>query len=54
VPSPDNKWIAFTELFKVYIAPMPAPGQAIGFSADTKAFPVARHGGRKNYHYPKI
>jgi len=42
VPSPDNKWIAFTELFKVYIAPMPAPGQAIGFSADTKAFPVAQ------------
>jgi len=42
VPSPDNKWIAFTELFKVYIAPMPAPGQAIGLSADTKAFPVAQ------------
>jgi|GEM_PF-4914101 len=22
-PSPDNKWVAFTELYKVYIAPMP-------------------------------
>lgn len=42
VPSPDNKWIAFTELFKVYIAPMPAPGQPIGLSAKTKAFPVAQ------------
>jgi len=42
VPSPDNKWIAFSELFKVYIAPMPAPGQPIGLSADTKAFPIAQ------------
>ncbi|MFT4667275.1 MAG: imidazolonepropionase-like amidohydrolase/Tol biopolymer transport system component [Polaribacter sp.] len=42
VPSPDNKWIAFTEMFKVYVAPMPKPGQAIGLSADTKAIPVAQ------------
>ncbi|MDX1942323.1 MAG: amidohydrolase family protein [Saprospiraceae bacterium] len=41
-PSPDNKWVAFTELFKVYIAPMPLPGQAVGLSANTKAIPVAQ------------
>ncbi len=41
-PSPDNKWIAFTDLYKVYIAPMPLPGQPIGLSPDTKAVPVAQ------------
>ena len=40
VPSPDNKWIAFTELFKVYVAPMPATGNAIDLSAKTDAIPV--------------
>jgi imidazolonepropionase-like amidohydrolase/Tol biopolymer transport system component len=42
VPSPDNLWIAFTELHKVYVAPMPATGQPIGISAKTKAVPVAQ------------
>lgn len=42
VPSPDNRWIAFTELYKVYVAPMPMPGQSIGLSANTKAVPVAQ------------
>ncbi|MEM9921383.1 MAG: amidohydrolase family protein [Bacteroidota bacterium] len=42
VPSPDNKWVAFSELFKVYIAPMPQTGQPFGLSADTKAVPVAQ------------
>lgn len=41
-PSPDNKWIAFTDLYKVYIAPMPLPGQAIGLSSTTKAVPIAQ------------
>lgn len=41
-PSPDNKWVAFTELYKVYIAPMPQAGQAVGLSANTKAVPVAQ------------
>ncbi len=40
VVSPDNKWVAFNELFKVYIAPMPEAGTAIALSADTKAIPV--------------
>ncbi|OHX65394.1 amidohydrolase family protein [Flammeovirga pacifica] len=42
VPSPDNKWIAFTELFKVYIAPMPLTGKPIDLSSSTKAVPVAQ------------
>lgn len=42
VPSPDNKWVAFIELFKVYIAPMPQTGQAFGLAANTKAVPVAQ------------
>ncbi len=42
VPSPDNKWIAFTELHKAYIAPMPSIGQAIGLSANTKMVPVSQ------------
>ena len=42
VASPDNKWIAFTELYKVYIAPMPKTGQPVGLSAKTKAVPVAQ------------
>ncbi|AZQ62090.1 amidohydrolase [Flammeovirga pectinis] len=42
VPSPDNKWIAFTELFKVYIAPMPKTGKPIDLSSSTKAIPVAQ------------
>ncbi len=44
VPSPDDKWIAFSELYKVYIAPMPKTGKPIGLTADTKAFPVAKVG----------
>jgi len=40
VPSPDNKWIAFNELFKVYIAPMPLTGTEIDLNKDTKAIPV--------------
>ncbi|WP_069133395.1 amidohydrolase family protein [Rhodohalobacter halophilus] len=39
-PSPDNKWIAFTELYKVYIAPMPKVGSEITLSSNTRAIPV--------------
>jgi imidazolonepropionase-like amidohydrolase/Tol biopolymer transport system component len=39
--SPDNDWIAFSELYKVYVAPFPKTGKTIGLSSDTKAVPVA-------------
>ncbi|MDX2134708.1 MAG: amidohydrolase family protein [Saprospiraceae bacterium] len=40
-PSPDGRWMAFTELHKAYVCAMPAPGQTVDLSADTKAFPVS-------------
>jgi imidazolonepropionase-like amidohydrolase/Tol biopolymer transport system component len=43
VPSPDNKWIAFTELFQVYIIPMAPPGRvAAELNHETEAVPVAK------------
>jgi imidazolonepropionase-like amidohydrolase/Tol biopolymer transport system component len=39
--SPDNQWVAFSELYKVYIAPFSKTGKPIGLSSDTKAIPVA-------------
>jgi Tol biopolymer transport system component/imidazolonepropionase-like amidohydrolase len=42
VPSPDNKWVAWSELYKVYIAPLPLTGKPVGLSADTKAVPIAQ------------
>ncbi|MEO6760011.1 MAG: amidohydrolase, partial [Saprospiraceae bacterium] len=41
-PSPDGKWLAFSELHKVYVCPMPMAGQAVDLSADTKTIPVAQ------------
>ncbi len=41
-PSPDGKWLAFTELHKGYVCAMPAPGQTVDLSAETKAFPVSQ------------
>jgi imidazolonepropionase-like amidohydrolase/Tol biopolymer transport system component len=40
--SPDNQWIAWSELFKVYVAPFPKTGKTVGISASTKAVPVAQ------------
>ncbi len=39
-PSPDNEWVAFHELYKVYIAPMPKVGSDIDLHANTRAIPV--------------
>jgi imidazolonepropionase-like amidohydrolase/Tol biopolymer transport system component len=41
VPSPDNKWIAFNELHKAYVAVFPESGNSIDLSASTTAVPVA-------------
>ena len=40
--SPDGKWVAFTELFNAYVAPMVHTGKAVELSRETKAVPVAR------------
>ncbi|MCG3153577.1 MAG: Protein TolB [bacterium] len=40
--SPDERWVAFTELYNAYIAPFPQTGGAIDLSNGTKAVPVKR------------
>ncbi len=40
--SPDNNWVAWSELFKVYVAPFPKTGKKIGLTHKTKAVPVAQ------------
>ncbi|HEV7231804.1 MAG TPA: amidohydrolase family protein, partial [Bacteroidia bacterium] len=42
VPSPDNKWIAFTELFQVYIAPIIPSGRTAELSHESEANPIAK------------
>lgn len=40
--SPDGKWVAFTELFNAYVAPLPETGASIELSKDSTALPVTR------------
>ncbi len=40
--SPDNQWVAWSELFKVYVAPFPKTGKKVGLTSGTKAVPVAQ------------
>jgi Tol biopolymer transport system component/imidazolonepropionase-like amidohydrolase len=40
--SPDRRFVAFTELFNAFVAPLPETGGAIELSKDSKAIPVAR------------
>jgi imidazolonepropionase-like amidohydrolase/Tol biopolymer transport system component len=39
-PSPDGKWMAFTELFNCYLTPMVSTGSAQDLSAANKAIPL--------------
>jgi len=41
-PSPDGKWMAFTELFNAYITPMVTAGTALDLSSGNKAIPLAK------------
>ncbi len=41
-PSPDGKWMAFTELFNCYITPMIATGSVQDLSAGNKAIPLTK------------
>lgn len=53
VPSPDNNWVAYRELYKVYVAAMPGTGKAVDLSAGIKSVPfaqVARDAGN-NVHW---
>jgi len=40
VPSPDNNWIAFTNLHKVFVAPLTMIGQPIDLDNNSKSVPV--------------
>ncbi|WP_341224515.1 amidohydrolase family protein [uncultured Arcticibacterium sp.] len=42
LPSPDEKWVAFTNYFKVYIAAMPLTGQTLEIDNNTKSLPIAQ------------
>ncbi|MEZ2413675.1 amidohydrolase family protein [Muriicola sp. E247] len=42
VPSPDNKWIAFTTLHKAYIAPLLLPGKEIDLDNKATLVPVSQ------------
>ncbi len=41
VPSPDNQWVAFIHLHKVYVAPLPMSGQTLDIDASAKVVPVS-------------
>ncbi len=41
-PSPDGKWMAFTELFNCYLTPMVNTGTAQDLSASNKAIPLSK------------
>lgn len=38
--SPDEKWVAFVDLFKVYVAALPQSGKTIDLGSGTTDFPV--------------
>jgi imidazolonepropionase-like amidohydrolase/Tol biopolymer transport system component len=42
IPSPDNKWVAFTNLYKVYIAAMPKTGQVLELNGKSTEVPVSQ------------
>jgi imidazolonepropionase-like amidohydrolase/Tol biopolymer transport system component len=41
-PSPDGKWMAFTEFFNCYITPLVTTGSALDLSAGNKAIPLTK------------
>jgi len=40
--SPDGRFVAFTELFNAYVAPLPQTGSSIELSKDSKAIPISK------------
>ncbi|MEX0722131.1 MAG: amidohydrolase family protein [Balneolaceae bacterium] len=50
IPSPDGKWMAFSNLHKVYVAPIPTTGKSIALGPDTKTIPVKEVSAEAGYH----
>jgi imidazolonepropionase-like amidohydrolase/Tol biopolymer transport system component len=42
VPSPDERWVAFTERYNSYVATLPLTGQPVQIGPSTSDFPVKR------------
>ncbi len=42
VPSPDGRWVAFTDLHNAYIAPFPQTGRPLALARDMRSLPVSR------------
>jgi imidazolonepropionase-like amidohydrolase/Tol biopolymer transport system component len=42
MPSHDNRWIAFSELHQVYVAPLITTGQAVELSHQNKSYPIIK------------
>jgi imidazolonepropionase-like amidohydrolase/Tol biopolymer transport system component len=42
VPSPDEEWLAFTELFHAYLVPLPKTGKEVDLSGKVKTVPLKR------------
>ncbi len=42
VPSPDGRWVAFSERHRTYIGAFPRSGRAVDIGPSVNAFPVAR------------
>lgn len=40
--SPDRRYVAFTELYNAYVAPLPETGSVIELNKDSKALPVTK------------
>jgi dipeptidyl aminopeptidase/acylaminoacyl peptidase len=41
VPSPDDRWVAFVERYKVLVAPFPRTGRAVSLGPGSDSVPVA-------------
>ena len=42
VPSPDNKWVAFSHLHQAYLAPLTLTGRPLDLDNNTKSIPVTQ------------
>ncbi|MDP2686114.1 MAG: amidohydrolase family protein [Aequorivita sp.] len=42
IPSPDNEWIAFTNLHKLFVAPLVLNGQPLDLDNNSKSLPVSQ------------
>ncbi|HET8864076.1 MAG TPA: amidohydrolase family protein [Gracilimonas sp.] len=49
-PSPDGEWMAFSNLHKVYVAPIPKTGKTIELNPDTKSLPLKQISSEAGYH----